>query len=217
MKHNLVVFGICITGLLLAGTLAARAEDSSHQTAFNPVTDWAWSYLGNSPSLPQQGLTVLLTYCNDGVCFASAPAVECFTNGSTPPSSINVCKNEGPGTAYYQTIVQPPDLLRMDPENGTAVVRFTVPANGAYFVSGRYEIIDTVGNEVTVSIVHHGEAGDTNLLPATPLSGYGNCVPFKAKVWLRAGTTIDFTVNTGGNYAYESTGLKADISPIHEH
>lgn len=214
MKYNVVVFRICVTGLLLAGTFAARAEDSSHQTTFNPVTDWVWSYLGNSPSIPQPGLTVLSTYCDNGACFASAPQVSCFTNDSTPPSSINVCKNQGPGTASYQTIVQPPDLLRMDPEDGTVAARFTVPANGLYFISGRYEMIDTVGYEVNVSIVYHAKAGDTNLLPATPLSGYGNSVPFKVKVWLQARTTIDFIVNTGGNYAYESTGLKADIEGI---
>lgn len=215
-----IVSGICVAGLLLAGNFAARAEDSSHQTTFNPVNDWAWSFLGNSPALPQQGLTVLSTYCGGGACYASAPKVVCFTNGSTPPSSIDVCKNEGPGTASYQTILQPPDLLRMDPEDGTVTVRFTAPANGVYFVNGRYQIIDTVGNEVIVSIVHHGEAGDTNLLPATPLSGYGNSIPFNVKVSLQAGTTIDFTVNTGGNYTFESTGLKADISvgsPNQEH
>ena len=217
MKHqryDVVVFGICVTGLLLAGTFAARGQGSSHQTTFNPVNDWAWSYLGYSPSLPQQGLTVLSTYCNDGACFASAPAVECFTNASTPPSSINVCKNEGPGKASYQTIVQPTDLVRMDPEDGTAAVRFTVPADGLYFISGRYEMIDTVGNEVDVAVVYHAKAGDTDLLPGTPLSGYGNSVPFKVKAWLQARTTIDFIVHTGGDYAYESTGLKADIERV---
>jgi hypothetical protein len=52
------------------------------------------------------------------------------------------------------------------------------------------------------------EAGDTNLLPATTLIGYGNSVPFKAKDWLQARTTIDFIVNTGDDYAYEALAGK---------
>jgi hypothetical protein len=215
MKYKVVVFGICVTGLLLAGNLAARAQDSPPQTTFNPVNDWAWSYFGYSPSLPQPGLTVLSSYCTNGECNASAPKLTCFTNGSTIPSSISVCKNLGPGNASYFTIVLPPDLLLMDPEDGIVTVRFTVPADGVYSVSGRFQMIDTVGNEVIVSIVHHGEAGDTYLLTPMPLSGYGNSVPFKVKVPLQGGTTVDFTVNTGGDYAFESTGLKADIGPIH--
>jgi hypothetical protein len=216
MKSKSVVFGMSV---LLAANLAARADDPPNPAGFNPVKDWAWLYLGNTPSIPPYGpaLTVLSTYCDNGACFPSAPQVACYTNNSTPPSSINVCKNQGHEVAAYQTIVQPPDLLRMDPENGTVTARFTVPASGLYLISGRFEMIDTVGNEVGVSIVDHAESGDKSLVSITALSGYGNSVPFKVKVELQAGTTVDFIVTTVLDFAFESTGLKADIEPIRVH
>jgi hypothetical protein len=213
VKYNTVAFAICVMGLLFAGNSAARAQSSSQQATFNPVNDWTWSYLGYSPNLPPSGLTVLTSYCDDGACFPSAPKLACWTNGSNQPSFVQVCKNQGPGAATYDTVVQPPDLLRMDPEDGIVTVRFIVPATGVYSFSGRYQMIDTVGNEVLVSIVRHEPAFGV-LLPLTQLRGYGNSVPFNIKASLPAGTTVDFTINTGGNYTNESTGLKVDVAAI---
>jgi hypothetical protein len=123
-------------------------------------------------------------------------------------------RNFGPATFQPNgTTFLPPDLLLIDPQNGSADIRWTAPATGFYNVSGRYQGIDTGGGNH-----HYLAVRDYDLSPGNRLfdygpggQGFGTQAPFSFAGNFSAGETIDFLENYGGA-ANRSFGLTATIT-----
>jgi hypothetical protein len=126
------------------------------------------------------------------------------------PNSVSIYNNTTGSTITNGTMVLPPNLLMMDPESYTAIVRWTAPSTGSWNISGLFQGNDTNTQDHPVEIL---ENSSTVLLPATTIASFGQQVPFSDTVTLNKGDTIDFMVLTGPTtFAFLSTGLSATIS-----
>ena len=118
-------------------------------------------------------------------------------------------------TVSHLTILQPPDLLGMDPslDGRNAVVRWTAPAGGIYRIQGRWQGIDVSPNGTDVALLKNGSTETT--LFADYVLGYEVRKPFDVTVSVAMGETVDFSLGRGGNsQLYDSTGLDAVITPL---
>jgi YD repeat-containing protein len=117
------------------------------------------------------------------------------------------------GTAYNASsgrFTLPPDLVALlGWTNERSVVRWTAPAAGTYYISGRFEHIATYNQPTDLSIVHNG----TNLF-STILGTYGGRAPFYLVRTVAAGDTIDFTVGSAGNFGGDALGLGVTIDTV---
>jgi hypothetical protein len=160
-----------------------------------------WSYLyEQNGSAPQ-----LLEY------HGSPPTgVNGWWDGNQTPYLGAIEKNTTGSTITSGTIVYPPNLLHMDPQGDTAIVRWTAPSTGTWNISGLFQGTDTNTQAHPVEIL---ENSSTVLLSPTSIASFGQQVPFSDKVTLNKGDTIDFMVLTGPTtFAFLSTGLTATIS-----
>ena len=202
--------------LLLAGlTLICCGVGQGHAaTVFSAVDDFSsssnptppWSYLYDNGAGPQ-----LLTVTPTGM-----PAgLSGWWNGIALPNAVSVFKNNTGAPLTYNggNTVQPSDVLYVDPENYSAIVRWTAPSAGMWSIGGRFEGIDVPPHSPKLEIL---ENSTTVLLGPTTVSSYGQVVPFGNTLDLQPGDTIDFIVAlpASGDYTFLGTGLAANISLV---
>lgn len=119
------------------------------------------------------------------------------------------------GTTYTYpgapSVVQPTDMLNLHPgpSGEKSVVRWTAPSAGTYFITGRFQGIDTGGTTTDVTILHNSTSVFTG-----NINGHGNQSQFSITRTVVAGDTIDFQAGYGSNNSYgnDSTGLAATIT-----
>jgi hypothetical protein len=199
--------------LLLSAALVMGAVSSVRAQTYDAVSDFsgtnpsgAWSYLYSATvGSPRAPLTTPTTFNGQVVG---------LDDNSSIPTSVLVARNVGPGTTSYVTIVQPTNLLEMDPESLASYTQFTAPATANYSISGLFQGIDTGEGPHEVQILQDYQAGSP--LFAATLNGFGQQQPFSFTQQLTAGETLDFTVNFTGDYSNLSTGLAATISVVPE-
>jgi hypothetical protein len=193
--------------LVVVGLTAVRAGAQTYDAVsdFNGSTNpsGAWSYL-YTPTVGGPGvpLTLATNLAGTGIPF--------FWDYSGVPTSVLVARNPGPGTLTYETIVQPADLLEVDPESLVADIRWTAPLAGTYTVSGLFQGIDVGEGPHAVEVVLNDAAGSP--LYSAVLAGYGQQEVFGFTQTVGAGDTIDFVVAYTGDYSNLSTGFDATIS-----
>ncbi len=189
--------------------LAAIAQGAT----FSAVNDFSiasnpsgvWSY-GTLSSVTGGAFTAFSdTFMNSGNA--------AWNNGGVVPNSATVWKNTTQSTESGGTIVQPPNLLRLDGENLIADVRWTAPIAAIYDVNGLFQRIDNQPMPVTVSVI---ENSATTLFSVSNFSGFNSQQSFGlSHLALSAGTTIDFE-ESGSQPDNLSTGLSATISTTPE-
>jgi hypothetical protein len=157
---------------------------------------------------------------------------------SGSPSTLDAFSSTPPGSGYFpplvfhnstsnaitsSTALVPPGIMGFHPgpSGQNAIVRWTAPSNGRYWVLGFFFGLDTVGTTTDVAILHNGVplfAGNVNgyyqYAPGMPASkGTSPTQYWGGWVNVAAGDAIDFTVGDGtdGNFNYDTTGLEAVI------
>ena len=178
---------------------------------YNAVADFSissnpngqWSYLYNNGS----GLQLLTQpiVLSDGIDY--------WWDGMAIPNDVATLKNTTNSTVSASTRVLPPNLLGMEPESATDVIRWTAPTAGNWSITGLFQGIDTSEHSHNVEIL---ENSGTQILAPTSISFFGQQVSFDATVTLAKGDTIDFIVQTGSTYTDLSTGLTATIQNVPE-
>jgi hypothetical protein len=185
------------------GTISDAVNDFSLSS--NP--NGRWSYLYDTGS----GLRLLANALSN---VDGEAGYNQWWDGENIPNSIAVSENSSSATLVFppfNTIVDPPNLIALDPESGIVDCRWTAPESGTWSVTGLFQGIDTGENAHNVEIL---ENYSMNLLAPTTMSGYGQVVPFNQSVNLNAGATVDFLVVCTSSYGNLATGLSATISPI---
>lgn len=93
-----------------------------------------------------------------------------------------------------------------------AVYRFTAPNAGSFLVEATFFLQDTNATGVNVHVMKNG---GTNLY-SSPMTLAQSYRSWSGTVTLGAGGTIDFAVDNGGSFFYDSTGLGVQISAVPE-
>ena len=104
--------------------------------------------------------------------------------------------------------------LHPGPQGEVEILRFTVPSDGQYLISGEFFGQDYVGPTTTdVHILLNGASIFDDVV-----SDYGISHPFSTALMLGSGSHLDFAVGFGSNqtYLYDSTGLAATITLVPE-
>jgi len=104
--------------------------------------------------------------------------------------------------------------LHPGPQGEVEVLRFTVPSDGQYQISGEFFGQDYVGPTTTdVHILLNGASIFDDVV-----SDYAISHPFSTTLMLGSGSHLDFAVGFGSNqtYLYDSTGLSAAITLVPE-
>ena len=118
-----------------------------------------------------------------------------------------VVRNKTGATLDYLTIVSPVDHLWFDPQsNPDVTVRFQAPTSGAYVFLGDFLGIDTDEASHPVQINKNGVEAFSGTI-----ASYGQSLPYRLKVTLSAGDTIDFICQTGATLNDLSTGLAVKV------
>ena len=177
--------------------MSANAVDD-FSLSDNPNGAWSYSYSLGDGLIPLTGQTF------------PAAGVGGWWSGGDVPFWYTVAGNTSGMTASFETIVQPPNYLDMDPESAARVdTVYTVPSAGTYSITGDFLGIDIFENSHPVAILVNG----TDDYSAT-IAAYDQSQAFNLTVTLTAGSTVDFAVETGATYTNLSTGLAATISAM---
>lgn len=171
--------------------------------ASNPAG--VWSHLKETSPSAATPLSLASKTCGN------PSGLDCWNSNLPVPDFVSVIKNTTPSTASYLTIVQPTDVLNLDPEAYTAVVRFSAPTTGSYSIVGTFSGIDVDENPHPVAILE----SQASVFSAT-ISKHGQSDSFDLIESLNAGDTIDFEVKTGSagcSYCYLGTSLEATVTP----
>jgi hypothetical protein len=191
---------VCFGGSQIASADIIYDAVADFSSSANPNGPWSYLYdTGSGPQVLTQAIV------NNGVAGVSG-----WWDGLQIPDSVKTLKNTNASTVTYSgTIVQPPNLLGMDPEiQKSDITRWTAPSAGTWSINGLFQGIDTSEHSHNVEVL---ENSATLLLAPTSIGTFGQTVTFNATVSLAAGDTIDFIVNGAANFTDLSTGLSATI------
>jgi len=106
----------------------------------------------------------------------------------------------------------PTDELQLHPgiDGEDAVVRWTAPSSGAFFITGKFEGLDSTTTDVHILL-------NGGTLLSGSIRSNGAAVPFTLTTGVNAGDHLDFVVGFCPNdYFFDSTGLAATIAPVPE-
>ncbi|HEY1686615.1 MAG TPA: hypothetical protein VGG19_17760 [Tepidisphaeraceae bacterium] len=198
-------------GLLIAlitiTSVQANTYDAVNDFTAGNNPSGQWSYLYSSTI---GGLQTALTPSGD---FPGSTNPWDWS-GENVPDSVSVIKNtSGTPTTYESTIVQPTNLLLVDPEEDAADVQWKAPTTGIYDISGVFQNIDQSGHTDShpVEVLLNNSA----LLPlySSTISSSDGSATFNFDQLVAAGDTLDFVVaGSPSNYQFLSTGFDATIS-----
>lgn len=136
-----------------------------------------------------------------------------WSDGESFPTSSSVTGNKTGQTQSVPngiggSITFPTNYLELDGQNDSlgSDVRFTAPTAGSYIASGNFEGLNTDEQPHPVAV----EVNGSTLFTAT-VSGYEVPVPFKLRLSLNQGDTVDFISQPYGNGEFLGTGLAAKV------
>ncbi len=196
-KHMIAaVFALAAGGMHGQAALAASHYSAVGDLGIRSNPNGPWSYLVSGSKLPLKTNK-----------FGNIQRWVGWYNGQNEPDSAAIARNKTGATVTYLTIVDPVDHLNIDPEsNANVTVRFTVPTDGKYELSGDFRGNDTSQVSHRVEIDWHGQAVFSGTIDT-----YSQLAYFRVRVNASAGDTIDFVTQTGSTWTNLSTGLKARL------
>ncbi len=194
--------------LLLFTQMPSRAATFNVVNDFsilnNPNGDWSYGWTG------ALGGTLNLFTLNG----STVPGLEAWERGPLPypdaASTPFIGHNTTAGTITFASFHVPTDELQLHPgiAGEEAVVRWTAPSSGAFFITGRFEGLDSTTTDVHI-LLNGGS------LLSGSIGSNGDVVPFTLTTGVNAGDHLDFVVGFGSNnYFFDSTGLAATIAPV---
>ena len=161
------------------------------------------------------GSNAFTALSNNSVC---GFGLDCYRGSGFLPQ---VLKNTL-GTDFFDggTVVVPGGAVHFHPGFAStgedAIIRFIAPIAGLYTIGGSFarQDITANGNGTRVSIFSNVGGTYSSLFTNTiAANSYGNSTPFSGLTAnLGVGDTIDFALNNLGDYAYDSTGITANLS-----
>jgi hypothetical protein len=182
----LALAAVCLTlGPAGGAPLGAQVYDVVNDFSLDSNPNEPWSY-GTLSSLTGGVFTLFTVTISD----RDHPGQAAWYNGQSVPNAAAEDKNTSGATQSFLTIVQPPDLLRLDGENLIADVRWVAPADDVYDVEGLFQHIDTQAVPVSTHIILNGT---TELFAVDGLMAFGDQRPFSfPQLALSAGDVLDF-------------------------
>jgi hypothetical protein len=211
-----LTLAVCLTSITAFATIpiscwdaASEFNDSANPDAANP--SGVWSY-GWKKALTEK-FVLATTRAND------PPHTSGWSSASGYPY-IGHNTHAIPVTVNINSIVLPPFALALHPgpNNEYAVVRFTVPADGTYKVSGQFYALDDNAAGTTTDVWVLPNNSKTGAFSGkVDYYGGSKWASFTSTAFqLKKGNTLDFQVGYGvnKNYEYDSTGLNAVIEKI---
>jgi hypothetical protein len=208
------VAGACA---VLASTAAFAAPASA--TTYNAYTDFSqtspvWSYGSGTTGTSFTAFTDFYTDDPGDSCSVTSDHVTCAE--ISPGGLPEVAKITGT-TVDSGSDVLVANALYMHPGASTdAIIQFTAPRAGSYYVSGFFETLDIEPQAAgdTLTVVAGGTTELSTVLKDEPASfpdQVGGVVPFSFTISLATGQTIDFGVNDNGSFGNNGTGFDATI------
>ena len=207
---------LCSFGSSWLGCLLLFSQMASRAATFNVVNDF--SILNNPNGVWSYGWTgalggTLNLFTLNG---STVPGLEAWERGPLPyPAAAStpfIGHNTTAGPITFTSFHVPTDELQLHPGivGEEAVVRWTAPSSGAFFITGRFEGLDSTTTDIHILL------NGASLLSGS-IGSNGDMVPFTLTTVVNAGDHLDFVVGFGGNnYFFDSTGLAATIAPVPE-
>jgi hypothetical protein len=196
--------------LILAGLACSAAPGAQAESAWDAVGDFQissnleapWSYRWRDAA----GQVRLMGY--SGIACSGTPGLVCWNIQADGYGLPLIALNTTLAPIEFPSGVIPLSVLDMHPGPGgeRPVLTYTVPATGWYRVTGQFQMVDRTPTGVQVMVTHAG----TTLLDKS-LTLFGDTATFNWKRKLFAGQEINFSVDPAGNYANDSTMLKAAV------
>lgn len=208
MKFRQTIVGLA--ALLAAASAHALVDPSSQyrndndfSTAQNPNGVWSYGYAlteGGTFNAFTHAMTVgsMQTWYTPSLYELGTPAV--YRNSSLDPVSLASATIYGLDAGFHPG----PSSL--------AIYRFTAPGSGTYSVEALFFTQDTNATGVNVHIFKNGATS----LFASPVTLAQSTKFWSGNVTLATGGTLDFAVDNGGFFHYDSTGLGVQIAAVPE-
>ena len=203
MRHAIQTLSVCFLAVLpaWAGPFNVHTDFSSS----NPSGVWQYGYAGAGTLGSLDSSVVLMPTFTANCVSGGGFQADCWGGVSSSVVSPN-------GTFSSGTVSYSAGYVNMHPGANLdlSVIAFIAPAAANYTFVGEYIDQDIVGGSgVQVSAV----LGDgTFLLGPTTLGAVFNPVAINFTQNLSAGQALYFAVGANGEYTYDSTGLKLNVT-----
>jgi hypothetical protein len=196
--------------LALAALACCAAPGAQAQSAWDAVGDfqihsnlgapWSYRWRDAAGQVRLMGYTSLS--CN------GTPGMACWNVDEGGFDIPMIGLNTTLAPIEFPSGVIPLSVLEMHPGPGgeRPVLTYTAQATGWYRVTGQFQMVDRTPTGVQVLVTQ----GSTTLLDK-PLTQFGDTATFNLKRKLNAGQQINFSVDAAGNYANDSTVVKAAV------
>ena len=198
---------------------------SSGSAAFSAVQDFGQDAQSNPSGPWRYGSVRSLDPAAAGGAFTPNPdfiatvfpGAAAWGVGSNTGSLPLIIQNTTSSTVTYNTVVQPNDLLNLQPgpSGQWSTVRFVSPRAGTYTIEGRWQGLDSASTDVHIRYINAapGGTGASQSLYSDTVHFLNTTNPFSLTRLMAAGDTLDFIVGDGGNgYDHDSTGLAVTLS-----
>ena len=157
--------------------------------------------------------TSFTAFSNHTACYTG---LDCYNNVGEPI----VVKNNNATAFNFSTLSIPAGTVDFHPgpagSGDDAIIRFVAPTAGLYTISGFFARNDlTASGDGTLASVYATIGGLATSLFSTTLAAnsYGSPTGFIGlTAALGIGDTVDFTLNNGSGYVFDSTGVGATLS-----
>lgn len=196
--------------LILAGLACCAAPAAQAQSTWDAVADFQissnlespWSYRWTDAG----GQTRYMAYSN--IVCSGTPGLVCWNPSPDGNGLPLIALNTTLKPIEFSSGVIPQAVLDMHPGPGgeRPVLTYTVPATGWYRITGQFQMVDRTPTGVQVTVMH----GGANLVDK-PLKLFGDTAVFNIKRRMNFGQELSFAVDPAGNYANDSTTLKAAV------
>jgi hypothetical protein len=212
-KH--ILFFLVLSGVITIACVAQTWDARKDFAPSNPNGAWryGWGVTGTSFT----PYTSYITGCDP---YWGVQGFVCWTADLYYNDPL-VGANTTRGWLYCcNGVILPPDALDVHPapdwQPADSIVQWTAPADGAYRISGFFEILDAVSPTGIIGLVFRNGTllYRVELLgpPAQDPDKIGGRANFYfGQLSLKAGDVISFGVNSDGNFYYDSTGFNATI------
>ena len=207
--------------MLVAGVVLLGAACAAHATTYDAVADFApasavWSYGEGGFGAAFVALPV---YTPDNC--VGAPGLACHNDDAGAYTFPAIGKNNSGGTLTFYTNVVPVGLLFVQSLPGSqAVLRFTAPVSTSYVFNGHFERIDNSDGSGDGTLAGVFSLGLVDVSKKIPITKSGQIVSgdfnYNARLFLTAGSTVDFYLDALQNTNNDGTGLSVSVASVPE-